>query len=136
MCCQGVNSTYNVRLGRSTSVSGPFVDESGVNLLSGGGSLFLSSEGNYIGPGQVGIALPPWSPGPPGEDGKFARGLAGGQRSRAGRPAIWDTARLPMLLTRAESTGFRETSLHADVMAFVAALNARSSRRRSTGARP
>ncbi len=55
MCCQGVNSTYNVRLGRSTSVNGPFVDESGVNLLSGGGSLFLSTEGNYIGPGQVGI---------------------------------------------------------------------------------
>ena len=31
-----------------------------------------------------------------------------------------------MLLTRAESTGFRETSLHADVMAFVAALEARA----------
>ena len=27
-----------------------------------------------------------------------------------------------MLLTRAEATGFRETSLHADVMAFLAAL--------------
>lgn len=31
-----------------------------------------------------------------------------------------------MLLTRAEATGFRETSLHADVMAFVAALDARA----------
>lgn len=30
-----------------------------------------------------------------------------------------------MLQTRAESTAFRETSLHADVMAFVAALDAR-----------
>ena len=29
-----------------------------------------------------------------------------------------------MLLTRAEASGFRETSLHADVMAFVAALDA------------
>jgi autotransporter-associated beta strand protein len=54
-CCQGVNSTYNVRIGRSTSVNGPFVDQSGVSLLNGGGTLFLSAEGNYIGPGQVGI---------------------------------------------------------------------------------
>jgi autotransporter-associated beta strand protein len=54
-CCQGVNSTYNVRVGRSTSVNGPFVDQSGVSLLNGGGTLFLSAEGNYIGPGQVGI---------------------------------------------------------------------------------
>lgn len=30
-----------------------------------------------------------------------------------------------MLLTRAEATAYRETSLHADVMAFVAALDAR-----------
>ncbi len=30
-----------------------------------------------------------------------------------------------MLQTRAEATGYRETSLHADVMAFVAALDAR-----------
>ena len=30
-----------------------------------------------------------------------------------------------MMLTRAESSGFRETSLHADVMAFVAGLDAR-----------
>jgi hypothetical protein len=31
----------------------------------------------------------------------------------------------PHLLTRAEATGFRETSLHADVMAFLAALAAK-----------
>ncbi len=31
-----------------------------------------------------------------------------------------------MLRTRAEATGFRETSLHADVMAFVAGLDARN----------
>ncbi len=31
-----------------------------------------------------------------------------------------------MLLTRAEATGFRETSLHADVMRFIAGLAARS----------
>jgi autotransporter-associated beta strand protein len=54
-CCSGTASTYNVRMGRSTSVNGPFVDEAGVSLLNGGGSLFLGGTGNYIGPGQVGI---------------------------------------------------------------------------------
>lgn len=34
-----------------------------------------------------------------------------------------------MLLTRAEATGFRETSLHADVMRFVAGLRSRCDRR-------
>jgi hypothetical protein len=34
-----------------------------------------------------------------------------------------------MLLTRAEQTGFRETSLHADVMLFLTALEARGDRR-------
>jgi autotransporter-associated beta strand protein len=48
-------TTYNVRMGRSTSVNGPFVDQSGAALLNGGGTPFLSPRGNYLGPGQVGI---------------------------------------------------------------------------------
>jgi autotransporter-associated beta strand protein len=51
----GAGSTYNVRVGRSTSVNGPFVDQSGAGLLNGAGTLFLSAAGNYVGPGQVGI---------------------------------------------------------------------------------
>ncbi|MGA2060242.1 MAG: family 43 glycosylhydrolase [Thermoguttaceae bacterium] len=50
-----LNNTYNIRVGRSTSVNGPFLDQSGVNMVSGGGTLFLASEGNYIAPGQIGI---------------------------------------------------------------------------------
>ncbi len=50
-CCQGVNSTYNVRVGRSASVTGPFLDESGVNLMNSGGTEVLSAYGIYIGPG-------------------------------------------------------------------------------------
>ncbi|MGD0382255.1 MAG: autotransporter-associated beta strand repeat-containing protein, partial [Thermoguttaceae bacterium] len=49
------NSTYNIRVGRSTSVNGPFLDQSGVDMAKGGGTLFLDSEGNYVGPGQIGI---------------------------------------------------------------------------------
>jgi arabinan endo-1,5-alpha-L-arabinosidase len=50
-CCQGVSSTYNVRVGRSASVTGPFLDESGVNLMDSGGTEILQAYGIYIGPG-------------------------------------------------------------------------------------
>ena len=54
-CCAGVNSTYNLRVGRSTSVTGPYLDQAGVNMVNGGGTLFLGTEGKYIGPGHIGI---------------------------------------------------------------------------------
>nr|WP_315254977.1 arabinan endo-1,5-alpha-L-arabinosidase [uncultured Flavobacterium sp.] len=52
-CCQGVNSTYYIVVGRSTSPFGPFVDKSGVKLTSGGGTTVLAKQGNYIGPGHL-----------------------------------------------------------------------------------
>ncbi|KAG8941270.1 hypothetical protein FRC04_004632 [Tulasnella sp. 424] len=51
VCCQGVNSTYNIRVGRSTSPTGGFVDQSGVALTSGGGTLVLSTHDGIYGPG-------------------------------------------------------------------------------------
>jgi arabinan endo-1,5-alpha-L-arabinosidase len=54
-CCQGVNSTYNIRVGRGTSSGGPFFDQNGVNMINSSGSLFLGTEGNVIGPGHMGI---------------------------------------------------------------------------------
>jgi autotransporter-associated beta strand protein len=54
-CCMGTSSTYNIRVGRSTSVSGPYLDQNGVPMTQGGGTLLLGSEGKYIGPGQIGI---------------------------------------------------------------------------------
>ena len=54
-CCRGVNSTYNIRVGRSASVTGPYLDKDGVDLLRGGGSLVLDTSGHYIGPGHPGI---------------------------------------------------------------------------------
>ncbi|PPQ77483.1 hypothetical protein CVT25_011353 [Psilocybe cyanescens] len=50
-CCQGVNSTYNIRVGRSTKATGGFVDKSGVALTSGGGTLVLGTHDNIVGPG-------------------------------------------------------------------------------------
>ncbi len=54
-CCSGVNSTYNIRVGRSTSVTGPFLDKSGVNMVNSGGTLFLADDGKMVGPGHFSI---------------------------------------------------------------------------------
>lgn len=50
-CCKGLSSTYNIRVGRSTSAKGPFVDKSGVKLTDGGGTLVLETHGSIVGPG-------------------------------------------------------------------------------------
>lgn len=50
-CCQGLSSTYNIRVGRSTSVTGPYVDESGTPMLAGGGTTILATHGYVVGPG-------------------------------------------------------------------------------------
>ena len=52
-CCQGLNSTYYIVVGRSTSPFGPFVDKNGRSLTSGGGTFVLGRQGNYIGPGHL-----------------------------------------------------------------------------------
>jgi arabinan endo-1,5-alpha-L-arabinosidase len=54
-CCRGTNSTYHVRIGRSKSVTGPYLDREGVDLINEGGSLFLEKTGRYFGPGHIGI---------------------------------------------------------------------------------
>ena len=54
-CCQGPKSTYNIRIGRSQSVTGPYRDRAGVDMLHSGGSLFLATtNGALIGPGHAG----------------------------------------------------------------------------------
>lgn len=50
-CCAGLSSTYRIMVGRSRSVTGPYVDRAGRALLAGGGSEVQSSRGRYIGPG-------------------------------------------------------------------------------------
>jgi arabinan endo-1,5-alpha-L-arabinosidase len=51
-CCRGTDSTYNVRVGRSRSVNGPFVDDLGTPMLAGGGRYVLTSRGDMRGPGH------------------------------------------------------------------------------------
>ncbi len=54
-CCDGANSTYNIRAGRSRKPTGPYVDNEGIPLLKGGGKLVVSASGRHIGPGHFGL---------------------------------------------------------------------------------
>jgi arabinan endo-1,5-alpha-L-arabinosidase len=54
-CCVGTNSTYEIRVGRSDKITGPYVDRQGRDMLQGGGNVFLASKGKRIGPGHAGI---------------------------------------------------------------------------------
>lgn len=54
-CCRGTNSTYEVRVGRSAVVTGPYQDRSGVDLVNRGGTPFLESNGRFVGLGHIGV---------------------------------------------------------------------------------
>ncbi len=53
-CCAGLESSYAIYMGRSTSIGGPYYDKDGVSLNDGGGSLFLGTNGRYVGAGHFG----------------------------------------------------------------------------------
>ena len=50
-CCAGANSSYNIRMGRSKKVTGPFIDNMGIDMLQGGGKLFARLERPSYRPG-------------------------------------------------------------------------------------
>jgi arabinan endo-1,5-alpha-L-arabinosidase len=54
-CCDGLKSTYYINVGSSTSPTGPYLDKSGKNTNSGGGTTILKTEGRFIGPGHFGF---------------------------------------------------------------------------------
>jgi arabinan endo-1,5-alpha-L-arabinosidase len=54
-CCRGADSGYNIRMGRSRKVTGPFLDNMGIDMIKGGGKLFVGSGGRMIGPGHFGL---------------------------------------------------------------------------------
>src|SRR6188508_2660243 len=53
-CCDGSNSTYNVVVGRSKNVTGPFIDNVGRSMMEGGGKMVAVTRGGLIGPGHFG----------------------------------------------------------------------------------
>jgi len=117
LCCHGLTSTYNIRVGRSDKVTGPYLDKDGNDLEKNGGSMFLTTDGPlvdtiqptqggrggppppaqvhaYIGPGQAGIFE---------ENGKFWFSChyydgttPNGASILSIRPLTWDAAGWPV----------------------------------------
>jgi arabinan endo-1,5-alpha-L-arabinosidase len=51
-CCRGVNSTYRTVVGRSTAVTGPYLDRTGLPMLQAGGTPVVSGSSRFRGPGH------------------------------------------------------------------------------------
>lgn len=51
-CCRGEESTYKLVVGRSKTVTGPYVDKDGKKLIEGGGSLVIEGNKNWYGVGH------------------------------------------------------------------------------------
>ncbi|MBV9793946.1 MAG: arabinan endo-1,5-alpha-L-arabinosidase [Actinobacteria bacterium] len=51
-CCKGISSTYHIQVGRSASITGPYVDASGTAMLNGGGMEVQGTDAGMIGPGS------------------------------------------------------------------------------------
>lgn len=54
-CCRGINSTYNIRVGRARQVTGPYLDRENKDMMEGGGTLVLSGGKRWRGPGHCAI---------------------------------------------------------------------------------
>jgi arabinan endo-1,5-alpha-L-arabinosidase len=97
MCCRKELSTYNMRVGRSDRITGPYVDKDGKDMLLGGGTPVMASHiGPLIGPGHAGIVE---------KDGKYYLSFhvesnsAGGQADGTFgiRPLTWDSKGWPVV---------------------------------------
>jgi arabinan endo-1,5-alpha-L-arabinosidase len=53
-CCDGANSTYNIVVGRSREITGPYIDNVGRDMLKGGGKMVIAAGGRVVGPGHFG----------------------------------------------------------------------------------
>ncbi len=56
-CCDGANSTYNIVVGRSRKVTGPYLDNMGRDMLTGGGKMVVAAGGRLVGPGHFGRVI-------------------------------------------------------------------------------
>jgi arabinan endo-1,5-alpha-L-arabinosidase len=83
-----------MRIGRSAKLTGPYLDKAGIDMLQGGGTLLLDSDGPFIGPGQAGIFE---------ENGKqwismhYYDATRGGMSQLAIRPLTWDESQWPIV---------------------------------------
>jgi arabinan endo-1,5-alpha-L-arabinosidase len=91
-CCQGVDSTYRIAVGRSRDVTGPYVTRDGTDLLVDGGDVLLETTGDMVGPGGQSVS-----------GGIMAfhyyDAATGGTPTLALRELAWDAEAWPVLTT-------------------------------------
>lgn len=51
-CCRGLQSNYKIMVGRSKTVTGPYLDKDGKPMMSGGGTLVAEGNKDYAGIGH------------------------------------------------------------------------------------
>lgn len=51
-CCNGINSTYQLVVGRSPNLKGPYINKSGNALLDGNYTVIISGNSTFAGPGH------------------------------------------------------------------------------------
>jgi arabinan endo-1,5-alpha-L-arabinosidase len=94
LCCKGANSTYNIRVGRSKDIRGPYSDRSGKPMLEGGGTLVLKGYDNVRGPGSNQIMVD-------NENeyhvGHWYDANQNGMPRLSVRPVVWDDDGWPLL---------------------------------------
>ena len=56
-CCDGVNSTYNIVVGRAKSVEGPYIDNVGRDMYHGGGRMVVAAGDRKTGAGHFGRTI-------------------------------------------------------------------------------
>ncbi len=56
-CCKAIGSTYEILVGRSQAITGPFVDPNGTTMTAGGGMELQGSTDGMIGPGGPSVTL-------------------------------------------------------------------------------
>lgn len=54
-CCKELDSNYKIMVGRSKSITGPYVDLNGRDMINGGGSLVLQTHSKFIGTGHCSL---------------------------------------------------------------------------------
>lgn len=87
-CCDGANSTYNIVVGRSKKVTGPYLDNMGRDMLKGGGKMVIAAGGRVNGPGHFGRTV--LEEGVEKMSCHFEADLDQGGRSVLGiRPLLW-----------------------------------------------
>lgn len=92
-CCRGVGSTYSTHVGRSRSLTGPYVDAAGQPMLKGDGTTVVGTYGDIVGPGHGSVV-------PVGDDLVYAHHYY--DRAHDGRPTLsirqllWDAGGWPV----------------------------------------